>query len=110
MTTTITTTDRKALACNYAEGSGVARPGALAYVVCSHLGGNLPERVKVLARSRGGRWVEKWEAVKRLSNFRLKTLPPEHPRYDDERITGATGEDLRRMLWARADQAWEAES
>lgn len=77
--------DRCVIACNYGESTKIAAKGARAYVV-PQLGGNLPERVLVLVRSRGGRWVEKWEATKRLADFRLKTLPPEHPRYGDERL------------------------
>jgi hypothetical protein len=39
------------------------------------------ERVRLLARSRSGRWIEKWETRKRLGNFRWKTIPAEHPFY-----------------------------
>ena len=73
--------DRKALACNYAESVSVAAKGALAYVRWPNYG-NANDRVLLLVRSRGGRWIEKWEAMRRLTNFRLKTLPPQHPLYD----------------------------
>lgn len=101
--------DRKVIACNYAEGTRVASKGALAYVV-PQLGGNLPEHVRLLVRSRGGRWVEKWEQMHRLGNFRLKTLPPEHPRYGDQRlwpdftVTEAHCEELRRALAIRLEE------
>lgn len=76
--------DRQVIACNYTGPTAAVAEGARAYVV-PQLGGNLPGRVRVLARSRGGRWIEKWEDIRRLGSFRLKTLPPGHPRYDDAR-------------------------
>lgn len=97
--------DRHVLACNYLESTNVAAEGALAYVLLQ-FGGNLPDRVRVLVRSRGGRWVEKWESVRRLGNPRLKTLPPEHPRYGDERLSGEATEDhVRQFVAARAELA-----
>lgn len=73
--------DRHVIACNFREGTKVARAGALAYVRWTNPGGG-NDRIPLLIRSRGGRWVEKWEAMRRLHNFRLKTIPPEHPLYD----------------------------
>ena len=96
--------DRRFIACNYREGTGVAAEGALAYVILQ-LGGNLPDRVRVLARSRGGRWVEKWESMRRLTNFRLKTIPPAHPRYGDERINWADATDENVAVLARVADA-----
>lgn len=91
------------LVCNYAEATGVVAAGAKAYVILQ-LGGNLPERVRVLAHSRGGRWVEKWENLRRLTNFRLVTIPPGHPRYDDRRLFGeATEGHLDEVLRAAAE-------
>jgi len=58
-----------------------ATTGALAYVRWPNPG-NSNDRIALLIRSRGGRWIEKWEDMRRLGNFRLKTLPPEHPLYD----------------------------
>lgn len=75
----------RVIACNYTESTKVVTAGTKAYVI-PQLGGNLPERVRLLVRSRGGRWVEKWESMKRLDNFRLKTIPPSHPRYGDDRL------------------------
>jgi hypothetical protein len=77
--------DRRAIVCNYLEATNVSAVGSRAYVSWS-TGGALPERVMVLARSRHGRWINKWENTRRLGNFRAVTLPPEHPRYDDERV------------------------
>ena len=98
--------DRRVIACNYAEGTHVAAQGARAYVIPIFLGGNLPERVMVRVRSRGGRWVTKWEATRRLDDFRLATLPPEHPRYSDEDLHAdiPVGErDIERLRWAKAE-------
>lgn len=75
------TPDRKVVQCNYAEGTKIAAPGARAYLVFPNRG-NGYDRIKIVVRSRGARWVEKWERADRLTNFRVKTLPPEHPMYD----------------------------
>jgi len=88
-------TDRRAIACNYAVPVSVAAKGALAYVDWPNWGGG-NDRVPLLVRSRGGRWIRKWEAMHRLENFRLKTLPPEHPRYGDL-IYEPTEEHLERF-------------
>lgn len=73
--------DRRVVQCNYAESTNVAARGARAYVVRLNPGfGN--DRIVVLVRSRGGHWVEKWESRERLTAFRVKTLPPEHPLWD----------------------------
>lgn len=99
----MTSGDRHVLACNYREFTNVAAQGALAYVLLQ-FGGNLPDRVRVLVRSRGGRWVEKWESVRRLDNPRLKTLPPEHPRHADDRLFGEATEDhVRQFVAAQAE-------
>ena len=70
--------DRHVVQCNCAEGTSIAQAGARAYVVTSNPGWG-QERIEILVRSRGGRWVRKWERTDRLTNFRGKTLPPEHP-------------------------------
>jgi hypothetical protein len=107
--------DQQVIACNYADPTKVASAGALAYVI-PQFGGNLPERVRLLVRSRGGRWVEKWEAMWRLDNFRLKTLPPEHPRWGDERLwlhlneASVSGEDVRWLTECKATIARERAS
>lgn len=78
--------DRYAVACNYAEGTHTSSEGALAYLADSHWGGGGFERVQVVARSRGGRWITIWSPIARLTNFRAKTLPLRHPLYAHERI------------------------
>jgi hypothetical protein len=72
--------DKRVVACNYTEGISSTAQGALAYVLLSNPGGG-HDRLFLLVRSRGGRWIEKWEDARRLTNFRAKTLPPEHPQY-----------------------------
>lgn len=92
--------DLYAIACNYLEGTNVASEGAKAYVCLHYLGGNLPERVTIVARSRGGRWVEKWENTRRLGDYRVVTIPPEHPMRTVERraVALATREEAERAL------------
>jgi hypothetical protein len=70
--------DRRVVQCNYVQGTHVASQGARAYVVRTSGG---TDRILILARSRSGRWVKKWEPVSRLTDFRAKILPPEHPLY-----------------------------
>ena len=75
--------DKRVIACNYAVATSACAKGARAYL------GSLPgdgRSVHIIARSRSGRWIHKWERRKRLTNFRFVTLPPEHPRYHDWRI------------------------
>lgn len=75
--------DKKAIACNYLECTSSVSKGALAYVVATS---GAAERINILVRSKGGRWIKKWESFKRLGNFRGKTIPPSHPRFSDQRI------------------------
>ncbi|HET8625899.1 MAG TPA: hypothetical protein VFL91_00665 [Thermomicrobiales bacterium] len=91
--------DRRALVCNYAIATATCRRGARAYV--RQIPGD-PARVLVLARSRGGRLVERWEPTAHLHRFRFVTLPPEHPRYDDERVASWLTEEDRCRLAAGA--------
>jgi len=92
----ITARDRRAIACNFREGTSVARKGALAYVTLANPGGG-SDRVSLLVRSRGGRWVTKWEAMHRLRNFRLKTIPPGHYLYDRSQFWQADETTLERL-------------
>lgn len=72
--------DRQVIQCNFTQPTSVAVEGARAFVVRLNPG-NGNDRIQVLVYSRGHRWVEKWEDARRLGNFRVKTLPPEHPLY-----------------------------
>jgi hypothetical protein len=87
--------DRRVVQCNYAVATRVAARGARAYVGL-HTGGSVFDtgdirdgRIMVLVRSRGGRWVHKWERIAHLRDFRIKNLPPRHPLYNDDRIYDA---------------------
>lgn len=77
--------DRRVIACNLTETTNIGPRGARCYVVLPNPGGG-HDRIVVLIRSHGGRWVEKWENMKRLGNFRVKTLPPEHSLYGEMRL------------------------
>lgn len=77
--------DRCVVQCNYVTPTGQVAAGARAYLVRPNPGGG-DDRIVVLVRSRGGRWIEKWESIRRLGYFRVKTLPPEHSMYGDERL------------------------
>jgi hypothetical protein len=78
--------DRYAVVCNYREGTGTSRMGGKAYLADWHWTGGGYERVRVVARSRGGRWIVKWEPIKRLTNFRSTTVPAESPDYERAHI------------------------
>ncbi len=83
--------DHRVIACNIAEPTSPAAKGALAYVINPNIGWG-SERIFLLIRSRGGRWIEKWEDTNRLGNFRSKTIPVEHPLYNHD-LYPADGRD-----------------
>ncbi len=69
--------DRKVVQCNYRVSTSICATGASAYLTYE---GDC-ERVKVVARSRSGRWVTRWESLNKLHNFRLKTICPDDHLY-----------------------------
>lgn len=77
--------DRRVVQMNFAVPTKVAAKGARAYLVLPN-GGNGHDRICILIKSRGGRWVEKWEDSRRLTNFRAKTISSGHPLYEDDRL------------------------
>lgn len=90
--------DLRVIACNLRDPTSTAGKGALAYVLRTNPGGG-HDRIVILVRSRSGRWVEKREAMSRLCNFRLKTLPPDSPRFWDRAGDGnAPGEESLEQL------------
>lgn len=98
--------DRHVVQCNYTEGITSVAQGARAYVIYPN-DGNGAERICVLVRSRGGRWIEKWEDIRRLGNFRVKTLPSEHPLYDNHRLMSAEYADTLFTNVTRLDLSTE---
>lgn len=69
------------MACNVTEGTSAVAENAKAYVITTT--GDGLERVEVLARSRGGRWIRWWTTTARLRDFRPVTIVPESPRFTD---------------------------
>jgi hypothetical protein len=69
--------DARVVQCNYKSGTSACRAGARAYL--THSIDMAGYRVRVVARSRSGRWVVRWESLKNLHRFRLKTLAAEDP-------------------------------
>jgi hypothetical protein len=68
--------DAAVVQCNYKADTSVCAKGARAYLVSFDVVG---KRVRVVARSRSGRWVDRWEHQRNLHNFRLKTLAADDP-------------------------------
>lgn len=89
--------DIRVVACN-STGSKVYSPGALLYVINPNVGNGGEGSIEVWGMSRGGRWVGKWENVKRLTNFRVKTIPPEHPKFTHLSLYARTPEMYPYML------------
>lgn len=86
-----------AVACNYREATKIAAKGARAYLLWT-TGGNDYVDQQVRVRSRGGRWITKWERAKRLTNFRSVTLPKGDPlraRTDVEMYPNRAAADAR---------------
>lgn len=75
-----------AVACNYREDTKAVRDGARAYLVWTSGGGFTAGGQQVRARSRGGRWITKWERVRRLTNFRATCIPAGHPLRNDGHV------------------------
>lgn len=99
------TRDLRVIQCNYAVGTKICAEGARAYVMQTNPGGGA-DRIHILARSRGGRFVDKWEDIRRLRDFRPKVIPPEHPLhghlwtgYTDAAETAAHLEKMR-QYWS----------
>ena len=63
--------DRYLIVANYREGTKIAAPGAKVYVLRMPGSG---DEVEIVVRSRGGRYIQKWERLSRLETFRIKTV------------------------------------
>jgi hypothetical protein len=88
--------DKRVIACNLAQTTRYSAKGSLAYVLDPGTG-SAGERVGLLLRGRGGRWIQIWQPAKRLENFRFKTIPDEHPRHAEVRFAD-WGEESLDML------------
>jgi hypothetical protein len=71
----------KIVACNYAVPVKASSKGTLCFVLRAN-NGNANESVVILCRSRGGRWIERWERIDRLTNFRFKTVVSADPVFE----------------------------
>jgi len=97
-----------AIACNYAAGTSIARTGARCYLLWRTGGDN--RRAKVLVKSRGGRWVAKWEPIVMLDHFRFVRVPSAGAEYATlkERTGGAVPFDLADITACRVGALGEA--
>jgi hypothetical protein len=75
--------DNRVIQCNFmGETASIAR-GARSYVMLTNPGGG-NDRIKILVRSRSGRWISRWESLLVLDNFRPKVMAQQNPlsKYD----------------------------
>lgn len=70
--------DVYAVTGNYLEPTKTSRSSARVWLTNLN-GHNVAEDVKVIAVSRSGRLIEKWERGKRLGTWRVCVLPNSHP-------------------------------
>lgn len=72
------------------------------------------DRIAMLVRSRSGRYIKTWVAYANLANWRVRTVPPEHPRYamladlawhddDEDRLAAKVAELSRHSEAFRAE-------
>lgn len=102
------------IACNYAAGTSIARPGARAYLLWRTGGDN--RRCEVVVHSRGGRWVTKWEPIVMLEHFRIVHVPTVRPEYarlapmyaraDHEILTDVITDIVACQLAALGERRW----
>lgn len=71
--------EKRMVACNH-TGNRYISEGALAFVKWTNPG-NGNDRIPIFVRTRSGRWINKWERIDRLSNFRVKTVTEHHPAF-----------------------------
>jgi hypothetical protein len=68
------------IACDYALSTRGVAKGSIAYVLDSNPGGG-NSTLPVLVQTPKGKWVNRWEPIICLSNFRLATVPDTHSQY-----------------------------
>jgi hypothetical protein len=79
--------DKYGIICNFAVPTKTSSTGSKAWLGVTSGGAIGDGNVRLYMRSRGDRMIEKWDRIKRLTNFRIATLPPEHPFYKHEKVT-----------------------
>ena len=84
----------KTITCNYRIATKANSQGAKGYLVGGWSDGAW-ERIRVLCRSRNGRWIEKWEHHRHLTDFRLTTIVPESAHHERIRAASIFGPDTR---------------
>lgn len=92
--------DLRVVQCNIAAPTKTAVEGSRCYLANLNPGGG-SDRIVVLIRSRSGRWIAKWENIRRLTDFRVKTIPAEHTLYGR-----LTDRGMDRGDSAESDVAW----
>lgn len=95
----VVTGGRQVIQCSYLDDTQFAPRGARAYVVrINPTSGH--DRIVVLARTHSGRWVQRWENILRLRDFRVVTLPPGHAHHSDHRLRTFTDDGAAQFLAA----------
>jgi hypothetical protein len=95
----VVTGDRQVIQCRYLEATQFAPCGAQAYVVrINPASGHA--RIVVLVRTHNGRWVQRWENIRHLHDFRAVNLPPSHAHHGDRRLRAFTDDDASQFLAA----------
>lgn len=94
--------DAWGIVANHREGDKICRPTAQCWIMWTNPGGGF-DRNMMVVRSRGGRWVKKWMRADRLTNWRIKWVPPE---LRGIAMDLTSREDVERVL-ERMRQTWE---
>ncbi len=99
----MTSPECKVVQCNYRLDTSVCRAGARAYL--TYETDSASGRVRVVSRSRSGRWVDRWENLGFLCSFRLKTLVSADPVFVHNQIArNRWGQDAVDTLNAMSDK------
>lgn len=65
--------ETKAVACNFTDGTSACSMGAKAYILDGNQG-NANESIRILARSRSGRWIDVWVRPETMRNYWVVTV------------------------------------
>lgn len=97
--------DKIAIACNFAVPISECPLGGLAYVIDLNPGSG-GASVRLYARTRSGRWIDKWERRHRLCNFRVKTIPAANARLYTSLWTDKLERKEALQGWAKCYTEW----